>query len=377
MSALTLRHTATEGTLCEGTSKGDGSAAVLRAQGFRWGGRHLAAWYIRGTAGHPPAMPRIERTAEALRAAGFEVAVDLDGPARTDGPMTTRERREARADRLEGWADKRQAGAAAVFKANEAYRGDHAFNFQPGHIPERARVIARTERAFKSVAKAEDMAGRADTIRGQLDSSIYSDDPDAIPRLRERIAGLEAERDRIKAYNASCRRGQRDLSLLDERQRAGLASVAKHSAYQLGEGGQMPAYKLANLSGDIARQRKRLAELVARSGEADPVRAALPAEPIAPATAWGPEHFRPGDEAQDDRGNWRAVHRVRDEYLEVDEPDSIRRPRWPYSVVRDRRRPPEVAAELEERQAELAAPVVDSGPPYAIDAAAGQMALAL
>lgn len=54
--------------------------------------------------------------------------------------MTYRERREARAERLRGWAEKREKAAEATFKSHEIFRGDHAFNTQPGHIPERARV---------------------------------------------------------------------------------------------------------------------------------------------------------------------------------------------------------------------------------------------
>lgn len=67
---------------------------------------------------------------------------------------TYRERREARAERLRGFAEKREATAAATFKSHEQYRGDHAFNTQPGHIPERARVIAREDRAHESLQKA-------------------------------------------------------------------------------------------------------------------------------------------------------------------------------------------------------------------------------
>lgn len=176
--------------------------------------------------------------------------------------MTYRERREARAERLHGWAGKRQADATATLTAiDQQYRGDYAFNTQPGHIPERARVIAREDRAFESLNKAGSMERRADGIESQLAGAIYSDDPDAIEQLEIRIAALEAERDRIKAYNASCRKGQPDESLLDDGLRADLASVRKYAAFQLGKGGGFPSYKLSNLSGNIKRNRDRLASL--------------------------------------------------------------------------------------------------------------------
>ena len=120
--------------------------------------------------------------------------------------MTYRDRREARADRLRGWAGKREQRAEAVFRAGEQFSGDHAFNSQPGHIPLRARLIAREDRAFESLGKAESMRSRADGIEGQLEKSIYDDDPDAVEQLRERIARLEAERDAAKARNAAYRK---------------------------------------------------------------------------------------------------------------------------------------------------------------------------
>src|SRR5438874_1408018 len=93
---------------------------------------------------------------------------------RGDG-MTYRERRERRAERLRGWAETRQANAATVFKAGEPFTSDIAFNTQPGHIPFRARLIAREERAYESTRKAASMESRADGIESQLAGAIYSD----------------------------------------------------------------------------------------------------------------------------------------------------------------------------------------------------------
>lgn len=181
--------------------------------------------------------------------------------------MTYRERREAKADRLRGWADGREGKAAALHARNEPYRGDHAFNTQPGHIPERARVIARTERAWEHSTKAAEMRRRADGIEAAAGRAIYSDDPDAADALKARISTLEAERDRWKAYNAACRKAKEctadALALLDDKQRADLASTAKVASYMLGKYGQAPAYHVSNLSGNIKRNRDRLAQLTA------------------------------------------------------------------------------------------------------------------
>jgi hypothetical protein len=181
--------------------------------------------------------------------------------------LTYRDRRARRAERLRGWAEKRQTDAAATFAAHEVYHGDVAFNTQPGHIPERARVIAREDRALESLRKADSMESRANGIEAQLAGSIYSDDPDAIPALEARIAKLDAERDRIKAYNATARAGHPDESLLDDSQRADLASGRKYAAFQI-KRDQFPSYVLSNLSGNIGRQRARLEELKRRAATA-------------------------------------------------------------------------------------------------------------
>jgi hypothetical protein len=182
--------------------------------------------------------------------------------------MTYRERREARAERLRGWADKRAERAVAASDRVQSLAG--VMNGQPilvGHHSEsrHRRDIARMDRSMRdsveSSQMAERMRSRADNIERAAEHAIYSDDDDAVERLRARIGGLEAERDRVKAFNASCRKGSPNLDLLDARQRQDYESCLAHSSVFLGAKGQMPAYVLANLSGNISRQRKRLAQL--------------------------------------------------------------------------------------------------------------------
>jgi DNA repair exonuclease SbcCD ATPase subunit len=162
--------------------------------------------------------------------------------------MTYRDRREARAEKLAEWADRREQAAASVLRERDKYRGDHAFNFQPGHIPERARLIAREDRAFRSLDKAGDMKSRASGIEDQLATSIYDDDPDAIEQLKARIERLEAERDAAKAANAAYLREHK-------------AELAAMTPCQRGQAVPFPGYRFQNLSGNITRQRKRLAGL--------------------------------------------------------------------------------------------------------------------
>jgi uncharacterized small protein (DUF1192 family) len=192
--------------------------------------------------------------------------------------MTYRERGERRAERLREWAAKRAVRSEAAFDRAHDIAGQIPLG-QPvlvGHHSKRrhrrdlARIDGAMEAGVEHSRKADEMSQRADNIKAALEASIYEDDADAIERLRERIAALEAERERIKAYNASCRRGQPDPSLLDERQRETLESVRRVSPFALGKSGAFPGYALSNLNGNLARTRQRLARLlgeVGREGE--------------------------------------------------------------------------------------------------------------
>lgn len=180
---------------------------------------------------------------------------------------TTRERREARANRLRGWADSREAKSdAALAKARDmASMIPFGQPMMPGHHSYRADVSYRDrmhsayDRGMGDAVKADEMHQRAANIEAATAGSIFDDDPDAIERLEAKLARLEAERDRIKAYNASCRKGAPDLSLLTERERDGLR--LSPAAYQERRRGQMPSYVLSNLGGTIAATRKRLEAL--------------------------------------------------------------------------------------------------------------------
>jgi hypothetical protein len=157
--------------------------------------------------------------------------------------MTTyRERREARAERLREWADKREAKAGAAFDGARAI-GDMIPFGQPiliGHHSERRhrrdidRIDTNMRRGVENARTAESMRSRADNIEAAAGHAIYSDDPDAIERLREKLAELEAKREQIKTDNKAARsRGDKP----------------------------QPAYVLQNLGGNITRTRQRIAYL--------------------------------------------------------------------------------------------------------------------
>lgn len=204
--------------------------------------------------------------------------------AQSNPTSTYRERRLARAERLREWAEKREAKAVAA--AADVHRRVDAIPLgQPilvGHHSERrhrrdlARIDSSIQKAHEHGQMAHSMRSRAANIEAAADNAIYSDDHDACERLAEKIATLEAERDRIKAYNATCRKGSPDRSLLVESDISDLETCLKYAAYQC-KGGAFPSYKLSNLNGNIGRLRKRLEQLssLPRVEVADPYDAYL------------------------------------------------------------------------------------------------------
>lgn len=171
------------------------------------------------------------------------------------GP-TTRERREAKAERLRGWSAGRAAKAESGLERAREMGSIIPFG-QPilvGHYSEgrdrryRARINGTYERAFADHDKALSMASRADGIESQLDNSIYSDDDDAIERLQERIVERTATRDAMKARNAAYRKEHRaELKLL--------------SRYDQHQAMPFASFEITNLTADIRRNQQRLEQL--------------------------------------------------------------------------------------------------------------------
>ena len=179
-------------------------------------------------------------------------------------PMKTRQRLELKHHKRIDWAEGREQKADGLLKQNEPYKNDTAFNTQPGHIPERARVIRRTEKAFEHLDMAEYHKSKAEGLENQLNKSIFSDDDNAVEALQGRIDDNEAQAARIKAYNKSCRDAVKnkeqhgDLSLLSEEQKNKLIQIVKVCPFQIGPGGKFPGYALQNLRGRITTDRKRI-----------------------------------------------------------------------------------------------------------------------
>ena len=167
--------------------------------------------------------------------------------------MTYRDRREAKADRLRGWADSREAKAEATSAKVRTIADMIPFG-QPilvGHHSEKRarkdqdRIAKGMDATVEHSRKAADMRSRADNIESAAAGAIYSDDPDAIERLTEKLAKLEAQRQRVKTVNARYRKEHR-------------LQLKEMTAYGRSQAMPFPAYVLTNLSGVISNTRKRL-----------------------------------------------------------------------------------------------------------------------
>ncbi|MFF4295040.1 DUF3560 domain-containing protein [Streptomyces vinaceus] len=126
---IEITHTRREGTLIEGTSRGDGSAEILRLreygrtqrQPFRWS-RNLDCWYLPHSRDHATYTPSLELLAQRLRDKGFEVTLTVDNADRrsfSEAEEEREERAEGRADRFDGYA------ASAAKSSEAAHRKSH------------------------------------------------------------------------------------------------------------------------------------------------------------------------------------------------------------------------------------------------------------
>ena len=128
-----------------------------------------------------------------------------------DSMSTRRERLEAKLEKREEWAAKADQRSTARFDAVRRV-ADNIPLGQPilvGHHSERhARrdqdhIHTGMAKGIEEMNLAKHHTSKAGGLARQLETSIFSDDPDAIEALQAKVASLEAERDAMKAANAA------------------------------------------------------------------------------------------------------------------------------------------------------------------------------
>ena len=164
---LRITHTPDEGTIIDGTARGDGTAEVLKGCGWRWG-RSIAAWYVPQSRDRQPKSYVIERTSAALQAAGFEVEIEIEAGHRPTAAVEAdlAQRREDRAEGLAAKAERRAADAKAAWAAADAAAALLPEGGEPikiGHHSEgrHRRAIERSWTKLGQAIKADGAAASA------------------------------------------------------------------------------------------------------------------------------------------------------------------------------------------------------------------------
>lgn len=192
--SLTISHTPAEGSLVCGTSRGDGTAEILKREGWRWG-RTIEAWYLPRSRDRAPQRRTIERTGAQLRAAGFDVEISVDDTHRSTAEVETDllERQNVRTARLEERSQRRAAQAAAAEDASTRAHDAVPPMGEPikvGHHSEtrHRRAIAKASSAMQKSIEADraaDQAADAASRAAQAAERRYA--PMQVVRRLERI----------------------------------------------------------------------------------------------------------------------------------------------------------------------------------------------
>lgn len=195
---ITITHNREAGTLLDGTTRGDGTYEILKPYRWRWS-RNLDSWYLPNSRDREANRYTINRTAEALRAAGFAVTIDIDDTPRPTAEVEA-DRAARQADRVDALTAKaaRKSDAADAAHANARRRIDAlppmGEPIKIGHHSEHRhrRAIARADTAMsKSVAADQEATTAADRAEAATHTTSHREDVGVTLR---RIEKLEADK---------------------------------------------------------------------------------------------------------------------------------------------------------------------------------------
>ena len=292
MSELTITHTHEAGTLIDGTSKGDTSVAILKANRWRWG-RSIGAWYIPNSRDRFAKMHTINATASQLRELDYTVTIDID-----DQPRPAAVAEAAKADRLDNRAE--ALAAKAQRRAHQSDAADAAADAAHNRLPEwgepikvghhsegrHRAAIQRAHRTMGAAVQAHEAAALA-AYRAEIAASA-NDRRNSPVTVTNRIAKFEAD---IRAY-------QRSLD-----------------GYTA-NGGTPYAREIPPATGE---HRARVEALHAHDTEHLAYWQDVRAQQIATgaATNYGPDAIATGDQVQIDKRWWATVEKVNTKTVRV------------------------------------------------------------
>lgn len=192
--SLTITHDAIDGTVIAGTQRGDASRAVLKTYGAKWS-RQLEAWFLPRSRGAAARADVIDGLADALRAVGFAVDVEITDVSVAE-PEAARaaiaQQRAAgllqRAERLQGQSDSASANAHAIVDAipmgQPILVGHHS---ERRHRRDLDRHDRQMRKAIDSSQEAQAAARAAATALAQQQQRH------SMPSIGRRLERLQAE----------------------------------------------------------------------------------------------------------------------------------------------------------------------------------------
>ena len=204
---IEIKHTRADGTLAEGTIKGDGSGDILKRNGFRWF-PSLGCFGIVQSRDKRAKTWKINCAVEALRAAGFEVTVTIDEETTRTFAEAEAERTQRAEDRADRFADRADR---ATERSNSRYEASHAViaSIPPGqpilvgHHSERGhrRALARSDAHMRA---SIDEGNKAEYFERRADASAnYQQHRENTGTTLRRIEGLEADRRRFERWRVA------------------------------------------------------------------------------------------------------------------------------------------------------------------------------
>jgi hypothetical protein len=197
------------------------------------------------------------------------------------------EKQEARRERYEDLADRRKRESEAALALARRMADVIPFG-QPiliGHHSEkrgrasRNRIHNKYGKGFEALKKSEHYASKAASV-GK--AGISSDDPNAVEKLREKLAKLEERQAMMKAVNAAHKKFQKDPATLDKSALSDSlkATVRNYTPAYSWEPHPFAPYQLSNLSANIRTIKGRIEQLKRVERNTEALRAANGGEAI-------------------------------------------------------------------------------------------------
>jgi ppGpp synthetase/RelA/SpoT-type nucleotidyltranferase len=228
-----------------------------------------------------PAQPAPPPAVAAPAQPAFMAQAELFAPD-PEAVAAYQERLEGKRERLEERAAAQRAKSQSAWERSHSGLPEFGQPILVGHHSERRHraAIKRADAAMRSSIEAQKYASHLESRADAVGTAgISSDDPAAIVKLRQKLASMEARRDRMKAANKAIQSAARRLKLsrkglrdraqaeqvlaasgIPEDQQAMLLRTFELTPYH---GVGYASYNLTNLGSEIRRTKGRLAELIA------------------------------------------------------------------------------------------------------------------